>query len=757
MTMRLLRFFAIVSVFAVLWVPGASAQSPVQRDVLALYSTLEEGDPANTRIHRMIEMPLNHLGYRLSFHDVDDGLPAKEVLSNYAAIVTWFEHAALPAGYAAWGRDFMTEGGRFVIFGEPGGGADDETDITILLAALGLRATGADVNVTYDLMPKVGNPSMIGFEAPLDIAIPPFPVYKATGNDVRIHFGFDGKNIPGGETAILLATNPNGGFAASGFITRDTYRVVRSKWLIDPFMFLSAALGTGMDPVPDTTTLAGRRIYFSHIDGDGWNNRSEIESYRAQSALSAEVILHEAISKYPDLPVTVGLIGADVDPELGGLEEAARIARALFALPQVEVASHTYTHPYRWQFFEDYSRADEVAELEQRKRTGDPTGLLDRIWLRINGADSDTTYVHIGDTENDDDDPPRAFHQKPFDLALETAGALKIAEDLAPAGKKAALYLWSGDTNPFEEAVASVRRAGAFNMNGGDSRFDSQFPSMIYVPPLSRSIGAERQIYAVNSNENTYTNLWKGPFYGYRLLEQTFNRTGYPRRLKPVNVYYHMYTGEKAASLTALVHHLDWARQAALIPVTASHYAHIANDFFGASITRIAPSRWRVANRGAVQTFRFDNAGRFAVDLDKSRGVLGARRSGDALYVALEPIEKEPEIAIAELSGQSVQPVISRYDRPYLIESRQMAEAVKFSDCHVSAQVNGFGKVEMAWGSMAPGEYRLTLKRPGEAAALWTHKAVVGKDGILKFTADRNPAMPALLSVECLDKENRTN
>jgi len=32
-------------------------------------------------------------------------------------------------------------------------------------------------------------------------------------------------------------------------------------------------------PKPDTTTLAGRRIYYSHIDGDGWK---ELTIYRAK-------------------------------------------------------------------------------------------------------------------------------------------------------------------------------------------------------------------------------------------------------------------------------------------------------------------------------------------------------------------------------------------------------------------------------------------------------------------------------------------
>jgi len=42
-------------------------------------------------------------------------------------------------------------------------------------------------------------------------------------------------------------------------------------------------------PVPDVTTLDGRRMYFSHIDGDGWNNISEIEGYRETQTTVADV------------------------------------------------------------------------------------------------------------------------------------------------------------------------------------------------------------------------------------------------------------------------------------------------------------------------------------------------------------------------------------------------------------------------------------------------------------------------------------
>src|SRR5690606_26305526 len=144
----------------------------------------------------------------------------------------------------------------------------------------------------------------------------------------------------------------------------------------------------------------------------------------------------------------------------------------------------------------------------------------------------------------------------------------------------ARLYLWSGDTSPGQAELAATRQAGVLNMNGGDTRLDGEYPSYTYVAPLTRVVGSERQVYSANSNENTYTNLWRGPFYGQYLLEETWRRTGTPLRLRPMNLYYHMYAGERLGSLGALIHHLEIARAAETAPIEASRYASIVGDFF---------------------------------------------------------------------------------------------------------------------------------------------------------------------------------
>jgi hypothetical protein len=164
------------------------------------------------------------------------------------------------------------------------------------------------------------------------------------------------------------------------------------------------------------TTISGRRIWFSHIDGDGWNNVSYIESYRDKPTIAAGVVLRELIAPYPDLPVAIGVIGADIDERYGGPEAARAVARELYALPQVEVATHTYTHPYQWSFFESYDRAleERINGPDESEWTAVVGDRMRRAARRLfpglvrKNAETETKFI--------DDDPPRAYSEFPFDL-----------------------------------------------------------------------------------------------------------------------------------------------------------------------------------------------------------------------------------------------------------------------------------------------------------------------------------------------------
>ncbi len=686
---------------------------PVKLDILALYDSRHEKRPHVTRVHKFAEMPLNYLGYRVVYQDVNARLPPAQSLGRYRGILTWFaEPLAKPEVVLEWLDQALGRGLKYVVLGEIAPPEKDHQLVKInrLLTRIGLEHRGQFVDLTWRAKVLDRDADVVGFERPVDKALPGFPVLVTRGSDVDPHLEIEGPVGGAQVRSAIVATSSGGGYAAGNYIVYYEPNTDRVRWTLNPFTFFARSFGDERRPIPDVTTLSGRRMYFSHIDGDGWNNVSEIEGHRELQRLSAEVVEREAIVAYPDLPVSVGLIAGDADAALGGNLASAAIARRLFALPQVEVASHTYTHPFNWQFFETYDRTEELRRVEESQaptlstRERFTRGVLEMAGRPL-PADRSDKYIAGSD------DLPRTYLRQPFDIQREVVAALDASTALAPTGKRAALYLWSGDTTPFPAAIKAVRGAGARNLNGGDSRLDAEYPSVAYVPPISRPAGAERQIYAANSNENTYTNDWTGPYHGQFMLEQTLANTEAPRRLKPFNLYYHMYSGEKPAALAAVRHILNRARGTPVIPVAASTYAAIADDFFGVDIVQVDLFSWAISRRGRLATVRFDDAEQLGVDLTRSVGVLGSNRHAGALYVSLDGAVDR---AVVTLRGRSAEQQARREPgapAASLVSSRWHVSRMIAEGCGFTITAQGYGTGDMQWLTAPRRAFRVAALR----------------------------------------------
>lgn len=731
------------------------AMRSVKRNVLALYDSRYEGDPSQSRIHRRVEMPLNWLGYKVTYVDVNGPLPPIEKLRDFRGVITWLiEPLNAPSAYLKWLDVVTASGVRYICFGDPSPMAPpaDEGRLARIFGRLGLRLTSNFIGYTMKATITKLDPDMVGFERPVDKVLPVFPVVEVSGPLAQVHLA---AAVQDGDTlvkSVLIASSPAGGYAADEYALYYDQRADKVRWIVNPFAFLKAALGSEIQPVPDVTTLDGRRIYFSHIDGDGWNNISEIEKYREARKTASEVVLSEIIEPYPDLPVSVGLIAGDALPELGGTLAARRIATRIYALPQVEVASHTCTHPFAWAFFARYSRKAELALIENAAKPKVAAMEYVRSGLmRIAGKSDGPVALNpfVAGTA----DLPRSYLKEPFDTAREVSRALEVLRSVAPPGKQPAIYLWSGDTEPFESIVAKTRAAGLRNMNGGDSRLDTEYPSVFYVPPIARPVGAERQIYAVNSNENTYTNNWQGPYWGQLALKETLDNTDAPRRLKAFNLYYHMFSGEKPGSLTALKTFVDLARKSAVIPITASHYAAIADDFFGAEISQVDATSWSVVNRGALQTLRFDAAGDFEVDPWKSKGVLGSRLHQGSLYVALD---ETVEPATVGLRSRPAAPApamdnaeTTTREPASLIESRWHLSRLAGDACSFSFAGEGYGPGDMSWRVAPDRRYEVEVAAAAAGHPVARYEASSDASGALALHLGVDARQGANISVRC--------
>ncbi|MFD1627030.1 polysaccharide deacetylase family protein [Azospirillum griseum] len=725
----------------------ASPGPTLSRTILALVDLREEKSIRLTRIHSMAEMPLNHLGLSVVYWNIADGLPDPARYPGLRGVITWFAGEPFDdaGAYIAWMGRVIDQGVRCAVLGQPGVRQSAGKPVPLALtnrffARLGLRDDDGYSDLTYKSRPVVVGP-MVGYERPLIGVLPGYPLFRKIDARFTSHLVMRRGGEPVSDSHLIV-TGPTGGLVTDGYGRHYDAELNRRLWIIDPFAFFRAVFATDDLPKPDVTTLSGRRLYFSHIDGDGWRNVTEATPFAKDKLSSVDVVRKVAVEPFPDLPVSVAPIVADLDADWKGTADSLAAAERLFALPQVEPASHTWTHPFQWAFFKDYTPQKEAVFL---KGGGGPKrSLLERMTGRglYDAASDGGEGADLGRYA-----VPRAYLQRPFDLDQEIGGALTYLTRLAPPGKVATLVQWSGDTSPFETALATVRRAGGRNMNGGDARLDADYPSITTVPAIGLPVGAERQIYSAGSNENTYTDLWTNRFYGFQNLIHTVRNTDSPIRLKPFNIYYHMYSGQKTASVNALRRNLEAARAAEVAPVAASTYTRIAEGFYSTRFEPLGDRRWRVWDRGALNTLRFDRASVTAVDFTRSTGVLGQRHHQGSLYVALDPAVAQPVLALMEVERGDVPPAAPR---PYLIEGRWAFWGLSVEGEGFAVAASGYGDGAMTWRLPQPGRYTLSAERAGRI--LWTGEAETDAENRLSLSVTVAAVEPVTLRVRPLPR-----
>lgn len=662
-----------------------AAAGEVPRTILGLHDAPLDAAQDATLLYSLAEMPLNHLGLRLDFKNLREGVPTLDRRTDVRGILIWLtdgqklplDRLMLLIGQANK-RDIPV-----VLVGSIPNGTDSAgRTITLgwqnrFLALLDLQTLGTFLPYTFDLQTVIKNRAMVEFERKIPNPPPATESIVPTTSDATSLLAYERIGADGEQIHAVLLTR-KGGYVASGFSHFESKNGAFLQWYLNPFAFFAKAFRTDQFPVPDTNTLNGQRIFYSHIDGDGWGNVSTADKYARSGTYASEVILKEVVEAYPDLPVTVAPIAADLDPAWVGTLKSQQIARALFAKPNVEPASHTYTHPFEWKFFgPGYKPEDEIPFLKKYAKYHLARG----ISANYKGPKASLNHQY---------DAPRAFGDIPFSHKREIEGSAAYINTFCPPGKKVRLIQWSGDTSPTEDVVASAFKAGLLNLNGRDTRFDGDNASYAAVSPVGKRSGRFMQVSASHANENVYTDLWQGRFFGFKYLTTSLINTEKPIRVKPANIYYHMYSGEKQASLTALTSVLDYASKQPLTPITATHYAAIGQGFYTLRLTAIGSNAWRIENRGALNTVRFDDPGNRRVDFETSRGVLGQSFNGKTMYVSLDPAVAKVELHLAESAS-------TRPARPELVTSRWFIKDLKTTSTSARFHAQGFGPGTMTW------------------------------------------------------------
>ncbi len=601
---------------------GIGSIRVVPRSVLVVHNGTQAGDENFSSAHQLLAMPLQYLGYRVELLDVERyPLPGGVLGGRYAAIVGVFE-AELDAKAAQW-TDLLARARAqsvpIALFNGFGASPADG-----LGRVLGLQAPEhpplAPIRVVAERRP------LTSFEIPAlamgeAVGVPP-----PTGADPIVRLR-DAR----GEELVGAAFMPWGGFALRPF----TWNSEGMLWVIDPIAFLRQALvRDDPPPVPDVTTEAGRRLLMVHIDGDGFASRAEIPG----SPFAAEVMLRDFIARYP-VPHTVSVIEGEIAPH--GLHPTLspaleRIARDIFRLEHVEIATHTYSHPFYWNAL---AQAAEEGVANDASPSGGGEG---RGYGHAHGR---TLHLPLPDYR--------------FSLDREIAGSARyIDERLAPPGKRTKVLLWTGDCVPPAEAIAAADRAGLLNMNGGDTVITRANPGLTRVAPMSLRKSGLLQVHAPNQNENVYTDNWRGPFYGFERVIETFEMTERPLRLKPIDIYYHTYAASKASSIRALDAVYRYALSQPVAPVYGSEYIRKVQGFesivFSRPIEAASPppgtaasvtdgarpplpaaDAWLIRADDDLRTVRLPDADVARIDWARSSGVAGFARGADGAYLHL--------------------------------------------------------------------------------------------------------------------------
>ena len=633
---------------------GVGLVEPMPRRILGLYDSGNQVQLPFTPLHRMAAMPLEYLGYALEYWDVRRGLPGGDLAARYAGIVTWFGGALpQPLDYAEWLERQLDRGVRVAILGSLGAAPRPG-----LLARLGLASD------RRPLVPPVriaGKDDLIGKEAqplPLTRGLPPWPMRSdAAGEGMVQHLHVQDS---AGRLVSPVVSAPWGGFAFDPYVVargpRGTYR-----WLIDPFAFLERALGLAPLPAVDVTTESGRRMLLVHIDGDGFHGRSTL----ASTPYAGEVILRDFLQVFR-VPTTVSFVEGEIgprglNPRLAG--ELEPIAREITSLPHVELASHSFSHPFDWpRAAGGAAAARESGDEGQEGEEGEPE-------------------VHL---------PIPGYR---FSPEREVRGSVDyLNHRIAPAGKKVKAFLWSGNALPDERVLREVAMLGLANVNGCNCDNPYDAPGLTQVPSLYRPVGPHLQIYAPAHNENVFIETFRNgsPLYGFRKVIKLFEFTERPRRLKPIDIYYHFFSGGSEAATSALREVYLWALKQETIPLHLSEYAARASGFPGARIARRIDGSWELRGMAAVRTLRLPEELGWP-DLKRSLNVIGVRAGPDGRFVAVLPGDR----VLLALAPQPPR-------EPHLLSSNARVVTWTRDGAIVRFRMRGHLPVELNVGGCAP-------------------------------------------------------
>ncbi|MDD4952887.1 MAG: polysaccharide deacetylase, partial [Desulfovibrionaceae bacterium] len=278
MSRALTALAALVLVASVWALPAAALKEPLPRKVLVLYNSFEGRTPDYNGFREGFQTVANYLGLLPEYRDAAlRPLPDQEAMAGFLGVFTVLRGNVLagPDQYLSWLLTQMRSGKKVVIAFElgaledPSGRPADQELLKDVLAGLGLEYRGLQIADRSRLRYVRVDEKCFGFERPLPPLPPRYMLLRPMDPSVQAWATVRRTDLADSEGAVV-AVGPNGGLALDGYILWEDQLEYRKKWLLDPFAFVSEALGVTAWPAPAPTTLKGSRAAFSHVDGDAF-------------------------------------------------------------------------------------------------------------------------------------------------------------------------------------------------------------------------------------------------------------------------------------------------------------------------------------------------------------------------------------------------------------------------------------------------------------------------------------------------------
>jgi hypothetical protein len=544
---------------------GTSFTQLQPRRVLILYDSVSCPVVMECASHYMASLVYEYYGYVPEMADINTELPDinQILIDRYKAIIAWIERPTVNnyRKFHKWIVSKIKEGNKVVFVDSFGFPMSEE-----FLKPLGIEVkpvkSGKNVKIAY-------RHESIGFEVEPFVDFDNVAIIPKDGKPLLILE--DDK----GEKTVPAAITKWGGYALYGASTYTKFKI--TAWVVNPFYFFKEATNIKNYPMPDVTTENGRRRLFAHIDGDGFIQPLDFNPKR----FSSEEIRDSFLKKYP-VPHAVSIIEGEIAP-WGAYpklphKKLENIARSIFRLKNVELASHSFSHPFKWQY-----------------------------------------VYNAGKTKKGWNLPIPGYTK--FSLEREILGSVGyINEYLAPKNKRTKIFLWTGDCNPPWQALKLTYDNGLLNMNGGDTGISKKEPFLSLVAPMGINKKGYYQVYAPFQNENYYTNEWHGPYYGFQNVIQAYEMTDYPRRFKPIDIYYHFYIASKYASWQSLKKVFDWAMKQKTTPIFPSEYIESVLDYRKLVISTDGCG-YKIKGDGKLKELKY--FGKIYPRLEYSKGITG--------------------------------------------------------------------------------------------------------------------------------------